>query len=236
MANVFVFVPAFGRQITATTFESTHHLMSALSSKGIHASISTFSWPDIAEIRNMVLSWWYDVMPDSTHFLFVDADMGFAPELVLDMMAFGEPVVGAIYPKKTFPLEWVASGCEAPEIRSGFIEVDGLGGGCLLIRRDAVTTMIERYPELIYNHMTLVDMQTGGAKRTFGFFDPIRVDTGKVSEDISFCRRWRATGGKVWGSIGHRLVHVGPWAFAACYADERRRENEAAGKAKEAAA
>lgn len=35
-----------------------------------------------------------------THVLFVDSDMGFTPELVAKMLAFGKPVVGAIYPEK----------------------------------------------------------------------------------------------------------------------------------------
>ena len=221
MAKVLVFIPAFGRQITSTTFESTHHLMSALMSKGIHATIATYSWPDIAEIRNMVLSWWYDVMPDSTHLLFVDADMGFRPEMVLDMLAFGEPMVGAAYPKKTYPIEWAGSGIGAPEQRRGFIEVEGLGMGCFLIRRDGVTAMIEKFPELVFDYMTLTDLANMGATRTFGFFDPIRLPNGKVSEDISFCRRFRETGGKVWASIAYPLTHVGPWAFTACLADER---------------
>lgn len=222
MANVFVFCPAFGRQITSTTFEATHQLMSAFMSKGIHAGISTFSWPDIAEIRNMVLAFWYDAMPESTHLLFVDADMGFAPEMVLDMMQFSEPMVGAAYPKRTYPIEWAGSGIEAPESRQGFIEVEGLGMGCFLIRRDAITTMIEKFPELVFDYMTLTDLAKMGAKRTFGFFDPIRGPNGKVSEDISFCRRYRETGGKVWASVAHSVTHVGPWGFTACLADERK--------------
>lgn len=227
MANVYVFLPAFGRQITATTFESTHLLMSAFMQKGIHASISTFSWPDIAEIRNMVLSFWYDAMPESTHLLFVDADMGFAPEMVMDMMSFSEPMVGAAYPKKTYPIEWAGSGIDAPEQRRGFIEVEGLGMGCFLIRRDAVTAMIEKFPDLIFDYMTLTDLAKAGAKRTFGFFDPIRGPSGKVSEDISFCRRYRETGGKVWASIAHNVTHVGPWGFTACLAKDRAEKDVA---------
>ncbi len=38
--------------------------------------------------------------PSYTHILFVDSDMGFTPELVAKMLAFGQPVVGAIYPEK----------------------------------------------------------------------------------------------------------------------------------------
>src|SRR4051812_39412013 len=107
MAKVFVFVPAYGRQITTTTFETTHELMSALAAKGIEASIGSFAWPDIEEVRNVVLSMFYDVMPDFTHLLFVDADVGFPAQMVIDMITFGEPVVGAMYRKKKFDVDWV---------------------------------------------------------------------------------------------------------------------------------
>lgn len=42
---------------------------------------------------------------DATHILFVDPDMSFAPELVAKMLAFGKPVVGAIYPEKAIDFE-----------------------------------------------------------------------------------------------------------------------------------
>jgi hypothetical protein len=224
VAKVFVFVPAFGRQITSTTFESTHELMSALTSKGITAHIATYSWPDIEELRNMVLSYWYDAMPDFTHMLFVDADVGFRSQMVLDMLLFNEAMVGGLYPKKTFPLDWAGSGIAAGEYRKGFIEVDGLGMGCFLIRRDAITTMIEKYPELVRPYMTLTDMQAAGATRTLSFFDKIQTPQGKVSEDISFCRRYREAGGKVWASTAYVMDHVGPWLFSACFARSREEE------------
>lgn len=237
MAKIFVFVPAFGRQITTTTFEASHSLMGALIQKGIHASIASFSWPDIEEIRNMVLSWWYDVCADSTHLLFVDADVGFPPQLVLDMLTFNEPLVGGIYPKKTYPIEWVGSGMDNGEYRKGFIEVDGLGAGCLLVRRDAVAMMIEKFPELIRPYMTIPDLRYAGAKRTFGFFDCLRVPEGKVSEDISFCRRFREAGGKVWASTAYTLTHEGSHAFTGCFAEQRdieRKAKEEAARANEA--
>lgn len=221
MAKVFIFIPAFGRQITTTTFESTHELMSALTSKGITAHIASFSWPDIEEIRNMALSYWYDVMPDFSHLLFIDADVGFRAQMVLDMLLFNEPLVGGLYPKKTFPVDWAASGIEAGEYRRGFSEVDGIGAGCLLVRRDAVTALIEKFPELIFDYMVIPDMKNAGATRTLSFFDKIRTPEGRVSEDISFCRRFRETGGKVWASTAYVMDHVGPWSFSACFAKER---------------
>jgi len=61
MTNVFIFVPAYRGQISAVTFETSHRLMAALMAKGIPCAIATYSYFDIAELRNTVLSVWYDV-------------------------------------------------------------------------------------------------------------------------------------------------------------------------------
>jgi len=227
MANLFVFIPSFRGSISSLTFETSHRLMSTLMSKGIPASIATYSWPDIAEMRNMVLSVWYDTKKDSSHILFVDDDMGFSPELVLSMLDFNEPVVGAIYPKRTSPRIWCGSGIEAAAYRPGFIEVEAVGGGCLLIQREAVSRMVERYPELIGNQMQLDDMKAAGGYRTMRFFDHIVTEAGKAGEDISFCRRWTKIGGIVWASIAYEIQHVGAWTFAGCFAKERETEAQA---------
>lgn len=222
--QILMFVPAFRGNLSATVFETSHALMGELMRKGIGGSVSTYSWPDIAELRNMVLSVWYDVMKSSSHILFVDDDMGFSPQLILDMLEFDEPVVGAIYPMRTTPRKWVGSGIESPEYRQGFINVEGVGAGVLLIRRDAITRMIEHFPDLIGDYMVLEDMKAAGGYRTLQFFDQIRTDKGKVSEDISFCRRWRQTGGDVWAATSHAIQHVGPWIFSGCFAKERDEE------------
>lgn len=227
MDKVFVFIPSFRGQISAVTFETSHRLMSALMAKGVPASIASYSYFDIAELRNMVLSVWYDTMKDSTHLLFIDDDMGVPPELVIDMLAFGEPVVGVVYPKKSIPRQWSGSGIEAAEYRKGFIEVEGIGGGCLLIRRDAVDKMVEAYPDLVRPYMTLDDMKNAGGTRTISLFDQMITEKGKVSEDFSFCRRWGAIGGVVWASVAYEIQHVGPWIFSACFAKERDAEARA---------
>ncbi len=135
--------------------------------------------------------------------------------------------MGAIYPAKGLPREWVGSGIEGAEYRPGFIECEGTGGGLLLIQRDAVTKMIEVYPDQVGQYMVIGDFAATGAKRTLRFFDNIYGEKGKVSEDISFCRRWREAGGRVWASVGYEMQHVGPFVFSGCFAKER---DEAAAK------
>lgn len=224
--DVFIFVPAFGQIITATTFLTTHALRQHLMMKGIGGGISTLSFPDIAELRSMAVTVWYDTMPNSTHILFIDADMGFPPELVTDMMLFNEPVVGTVYPQRKLPLSWAGSGTggSQTERKGDFMLVEGVGFGCTLIRRDCIEKMIEKFPDLIDTRLHLhpagETLRQTGTNRLLRFFEKMDMpERGLISEDLSFCLRWQECGGKTWAAIGHKMSHVGPYDYSGRYLD-----------------
>jgi hypothetical protein len=224
--KIFTFVPAFGQQITAATFMTTHAISQTFMQKGIGFGISTLSFPDIAELRGMAMTVWYDSLPDASHMLFVDADMGFDPAVVLDMLMFDEPIVGSIYPQRRVPLSWAGSGTGEmmAERRGAFMRVEGVGMGCTLIRREVVAALIAQYPELIDTRIDMHPardmMRSAGANRLFRFFEKIDMpERGVISEDLSFCLRAAKCGFPVWASIGHKMSHVGPYAYEGCYLD-----------------
>ena len=224
--DIFIFIPAFGQIISATTFLTTHALRQHLMMKGIGGGISTLSFPDIAELRSMAVTVWYDTMPNSTHILFTDADMGYPPELVTDMLLFNEPLVGTVYPQRKMPLSWAGSGTGAAETqrRGDFMKVEGVGFGCTLIRRDVITKMIEKFPELIDTRLSLhpagETLRQAGTTRLLRFFEKLDIkERGWVSEDLSFCIRWGQCGGEVWAAIGHKMSHVGPYDYSGRYLD-----------------
>jgi hypothetical protein len=224
--NVFIFVPAFGQIVTATTFLTTHALRQHLNDKGIGGGISTLSFPDIAELRSMAMTIWYDTMPNCDYLLFIDADMGFAPDIVTDMMLFDEPLIGAIYPQRKMPLSWAGSGTGASttERRGNFMLVEGVGFGCTLIRRDLVTKMLEKMPEIVDTRLTLhpagETLRNAGTNRLIRAFEKLDLpERGVVSEDLSFCLRWKQCGGQTWASVGHRMSHVGPFDYSGRYLD-----------------
>lgn len=224
--KILIFVPAFGNQLTVTTFLTTHALRETLMIKGIPAAISAMSFPNIGELRDMYLTVFYDAIPDASHILMIDADMGFDPQLVLDMLLFNEPLVGACYPKRALPIQWTPSGfAEAQaEVRAGFMKVEGVGMGCTLIRRDCVAAMIEKFPELIDTRINMhpaADMfKASGIGRMLRFFDPLDIpDRGILSEDLAFCVRAGQCGITTWANINHRISHVGPYDYAGRYMD-----------------
>lgn len=198
----------------------------ALASRGITYCFSTQTYPDIDELRNMMLTLWYDRLPQCTHMLMVDADMGFGPELVLDMFAFDQPLVGCLYPKKTHPIDYVGRGIAGtPKVDRGFIEVEGIGFGVTLIRRDCIDAMIEhgvQCDDRLSTHAAGPLLAEWGVTRLIRAFDKIETPTGRLSEDLSFCRRHRDCGGTVWAAAHHRITHVGPYGFSGRFLDRAK--------------
>jgi hypothetical protein len=236
--NVFTFVPAFGHNISAATFLCSHSIQQTLASKGIGGGVSTMSFPDIAELRDMALTIWYDTMPQSTHILQIDADIGFHPDLLLDLLLFDEPVVGAIYAQRKFPLSWAGSGSggKTTERRGNFMKVEGIPFGCGLIRRDAITHMLQVMPDIVDTRLALHPahemLRQSGVNRLIRAFDRLDIpERGLVSEDLSFCIRWNRCGGSVWSAIGHKISHVGQHDFGANYLESLSQQQAAAEKA-----
>lgn len=190
--------------------------------RGQFGGFSAQTQPDIVDLRNAFVTLWYDCL-DATHMLFVDSDMQFEPELVFDMLAADKPLVGCLYPKKRLPISWVGSALDPPaEPEGNLLELEGLGCGVMLIRKDCITNMIETgnvevednpqgvLKELVAPH---------GGTRVIHAFDRVNDGGRRLSEDFSFCFRHRQAGGKVYAVINHTLCHLGLMQFVGRYSD-----------------
>jgi hypothetical protein len=222
-SHITICVPAYGNQISLATFNTCTSLIQTFMAKGVQGAIAAFSYPDVAEARNILLTGWYDGVPSSTHLLFIDSDMGFDPQVVLDFLTFNEPLVGALYTRKCIPIQWAASGLgeDTAERRGDFMKVAGLGMGCFLIRRDAIDIMLQKMPELSDTRMQFhaaKDMLPNRIIRAFdGFDNPDDRTAGRLSEDLAFCCRWRQCGGEVWAAMHHTIEHVGNYSYKGNY-------------------
>ena len=77
--------------------------------------------------------------------------------------------------------------------------VEGVGMGCTLIRRDVITAMLEKMPEIVDTRINLhpakETLQGAGANRLIRAFEKLDIpERGLVSEDISFCIRAKQCG------------------------------------------
>ncbi len=223
--RIFCSVPAYGQMVTSATLSAMMALNRELVSRGIDGGFSTLSYPDVAEVRNIMTTIWYDKIKTS-HMLFVDADMGFSPQLIMDMFNFDKPLVGALCPKKILPVQFAGRAKEGDvRVINGHMEVAGVGGALMLISREVITAMLAKFPEIDdrispKNHAAAGILASNGCERLIRAFDHVVVKGEKFSEDLSFCIRWEQCGGEVWGNIAHEVAHVGLYEYRGTYYDQ----------------
>ena len=207
-SRVYIFCPCYGGKIDELTNGTIVGLTNVLTSAGMFFGYGSSEHADIVKVRNYHLTHWYDVYKDSTHILFVDADNVFDAKLALDMLAYGKPVVGVLYPKRGGDDEFepVVRWKKGGKLVNGFMDVLGVGGGCLLVRRDAVDDLIaskradvHAAPDDKYIDWKLADKI--GVNRVISAFDPtVAVKEGILSDDFSFCQRFINAGGEIWAT------------------------------------
>lgn len=219
--RVFIALPAFGQVNFTQATGSIVNTALMLQANNLWGGFGTLSYPDIADLRNMWLTLWFERIKTS-HLLMVDADMGFSFQMVADMIAVDKPLVGCIYPKKMFPAEFVGSlSLDQRDVPAGFARATGVGGGVMLIRRDCVERIIENDPSIIDTgmHRFPATYMLGKYQldRILEPFAKIKTDKEYVSEDISFCRRASAAGVDILANVKHRVTHVGAWEFTGAF-------------------
>jgi hypothetical protein len=242
VTKIGIATPAFGEIFYTPYVQSLYRLMRAFEQRKWQSSFASIAYADIAESRNFLLTRWYD-KSDATHLLFIDADMGFPAELVLDMVDFGKPVTGVVYPKRQVDLRRIAElsatgtpanraiarghnyilrkrrGLSVSVRQKGFMRVDGCGAGVLLIARSAIDIMLTKMPELSDAEAKTNSPLAANLDRLIRAFEPMRADGALLSEDFSFCHRWNQCGGEVWVSTAHTIEHIGLHRFSGRYAD-----------------
>lgn len=235
--NINIATPAYGSVYTSAYVRSFYSLLASSARHGIAYSFSEIDYADVVLARNYLLSNFFYNQTDCEYILFLDTDMGFPPSLVVEMLGIGEDVVGTIYPKRSLNLPLLhslgsepfetayAKSCEflgepgaAHPRNSSFAEVSACGAGILLISRKCIAKMIASMPEAVdarrWRHLPFAYRLPS----YLTFFDKIELDDRLLSEDVSFCYRWREMlGGKLFASVGHDIEHVGSMAVRAKY-------------------
>jgi hypothetical protein len=163
----------------------------------------------VARARNRIAAKF--LASNCTHLLFLDTDLIFSVDQIARLISHDEPVVAGLYPKKQVELAWVCN--TLPDVEAddrGLQPVRYAGTGCLLIAREVLEAMRDRWPELEYDPD---DGDEPGVKWDFFSCGVYRCpDTGLrryLSEDWWFCQRALDLGLKIWMDTQVVLKHVG---------------------------
>jgi hypothetical protein len=230
--SVFIATPCFGGLVTQGYMQSVLALMQCCAPYNIQLTLALLGNDAlITRSRNSLVSSFLNAT-NCTHLLFIDADITFEPDQLFRMLQADKDVVGGIYPIKALDWEQAArpAVAETPEEQAlhyvgnpghnarwdgDFATADYAGTGFLLIRREAIVSMIAAYPALRYSHIHAYPRTKSTPDTQYALFEcMIDPQTGLyLSEDFAFCQRWRDSGGDIWLDTAGKLTHVGSHSF-----------------------
>jgi len=220
--KLFIATPAFGHQVTTNYMNSVMRFVSTTHPR-INVSTAIHLQSGMALVtqarNNCVASF---LKSDCTHFLFIDADIGFEPEAIYRLLEKDEDVCLTPYAVKGFGanygLQFIVHFPNRENVKldkNGFVEITAGPTGFMMIKREAFEKMKKAYPDkktvnkqLVGNKVEIMDTDW------YTFFetgvDPVN---GYLGEDICFCKLWVDTGGKIYADATTELSHFGGHAF-----------------------
>ena len=232
--RVAIGTPMYDGSCKAGYMTSLFNLMGLLTSKGHQAMLlSVIGESLISRARNDVARNFLDA--DADVLLFIDNDITFNAEDVYEMLMLDYDVVGAVVPLRK--MNWASmvegiftyDGKEHPNKFGKFFninladedkadalqnvidkkpfEVLRIGTAILSIKRNVLEQMKDLVPVYYSNN------QGEERRKSWDFFPVYVQDETLISEDFSFCNRWREMGNKVM-AVGHYdITHSGTFDY-----------------------
>jgi len=220
--KLFIATPAFGHQVTTNyansllKFVSTSHPRLAVSS-AVHLQSGMAL---VTQARNNCVA--YFLNSDCTHFLFIDADIGFEPDAIYRLIEKDVPLCLTPYPVKGYgannQLQFIVHFPDKDNVRiqkDGFAEITAGPTGFMMIKREVFEKLAEKYPERKTINKQLVGNKVETMEKGwYTFFETAQdPENGYLGEDIAFCRLWTNIGGKIYADTQTPLTHFGSHAF-----------------------
>ena len=184
---------------------------------------------------------------DFTHLLFIDSDIYFKADSIMEMLKKDKEVLSIPYPLKTMMWDklykkiqegkiekssdlkkWLntypmkVENYEDIQIDNGVMEVTHSPTGCMMIKRIVFDKMIKAYPDKGIVQKTVINGEYVDRPHMWNFFDTLHDPVTKtyMGEDFAFCKRWKDIGGKCYAYVNDTIIHVGEHQYEGCFADE----------------
>lgn len=212
--KVWLALPCYGGTVHVNTMKSIVHDMFPIVLSGVDVKIyDEIGHADIYLLRAQIVENFL-ADADATDLVMIDSDVGWEPGGLQKLLAHDVDVVAGAYPKRQEPITFMFrseldyGGKLVGDPETGLIEVYGMPGGFMRIKRHVLEKMRAHYDDAL----RMTDGFTVTRKVT-RFFDPYVIEDkyGRrcLSEDYAFCQRWRDIGGKVHLDASIGMIHIG---------------------------
>lgn len=211
--RVHICMPCYGGQLTESTFMSYIKWSNTCRQLELDWTIETMTNESlISRARNTLVAKFLN-NPESTHLMFIDADIGWEPWHLLLLLNHDVDVACGLYPMKSLPVQWVVNGIEGAETKAdgNLLEVSKAGTGFMLVKRHVFEQLKEHPAVVPFKNDIGLDPALDPHMKTY--YDTDVREGRYYSEDWTFCENWRDLGGKVWVDKRVLLKHTGHYVF-----------------------
>jgi hypothetical protein len=206
-------MPCYGGMLTESTFMSYIKFANQARQLGVDWTLETMVNESLISRARNTLTAKFLHQKESTHLMFIDADIGWEPWHLLVLLNHDKDVIAGLYPMKTMPLKWVVNGFEGAETgENGLQEVSKAGTGFLLTKRHVFEKMNAHPAVKPYKNDIGLDPVYDQYLKTY--FDTAVREGRYLSEDWTMCSNWRDLGGRIWVDRRVLLKHAGHFNFA----------------------
>ena len=212
--RVHICMPCYGGMLTEQTFMSFVKWGNACRQLGLDWTVETMTNESLISRARNTLTAKFLHTKESTHLMFIDADIGWEPWHLLVMLDRQKDVIGGLYPMKSLPVKWCVNGIPGQEEGTdNLVEVTKTGTGFMLIRRE-VFEKLDGHPAVKpFTNDIGLPRELDPYMKTY--FDTAVREGRYYSEDWTFCENWRDIGGQVFVDKRVLLRHVGTYVFDA---------------------
>jgi len=236
-ANVLIGTPCYGGMVSHLYMQSIMQMAAYGAGRNVNFALGLLAHDSLVpRARNTLFAKFLDT-PGLTHLFFIDADIEFPAEAIGRLLDFDQDLVAGMYPLKVIHwpqvaarkdkvpedqlkhmgLNYVGIPCKGDELeeRDGFATGTYAGTGFMLMKRCVAERMAAAYPETKYKAAQTYPIPKTQSQNLHNIFDCIVDPETKtyLSEDFTFCHRWRAIGGKIWLDRQTKLTHIGTMPF-----------------------
>jgi len=211
--RVHICMPCYGGQLTEQCFMSYIKWANMCRQLNIDWTVETMTNESLISRARNTLTAKFLHNKESTHLMFIDADIGWEPWHLLVMLDAQKDVIGGLYPMKSLPVKWCVNGIPGlvEDPNSNHIEVTKTGTGFLLIKRDVFEKLDAHPATRPFNNDIGLPVELNPYMKTY--FDTAVRENRYYSEDWTFCENWRDLGGQVFVDKRILLRHVGTYTF-----------------------
>jgi hypothetical protein len=218
--HLFIATPCYNSQVTSKYTESLINTCNFLNEKNIKHTVKFINNQIVTRARNMLAHNFMDSELNFTHMLFIDADIIWKPQDVMNLLEHDLECVIGVYPNKQYYVSKHESGkninilsssqlyqpIQIKEDNENLIKVEFAATGFMMLKKAGlkkIESCIQTFT------LPLDNINDGKYENVYNYFDCNVVNSKYLTEDYHFSLLLNKNGGEIYADKRIVLLHTG---------------------------